>query len=434
MRQFRGRRRQHNPRWCRCRRQWVSIFALGLFFTTLSLILLSAKMHTEEDKFEQDYYKVTYPTYRPSFVPGEEPKGLLIGRTIGMLDSSDQVHPKSVHIFYYGWYGNPKWDKKWVHWDHEVLPHWVRMKNAEYPNVGSHYDPNQGQLGSTYYPKLGPYSSRNLEVVTKHFRDIKELGVDACVVSWHGPWGAEFGKDSQTQVTFPHIMSAAETTGMKVILHLEPYPHGANFTLNSRVNDIQHIMRVYGDSPALYRDENGSPWYYIYDSYRTKPDDWKSFFRKVRGTVLDGVFIGLYVDADKAEHLKLFDGFYTYFASDKTSLHSNPKNWQKLQQKARASGQIFIPSVGPGYNDLRVRPWNKGVTVARHRGEYYENMWRKAAGALGDRGTISITSFNEWHEGTQIEASIEKQGYETEDIDYMEKTKQLIMSWRNREF
>lgn len=84
------------------------------------------------------------------------------------------------------------------------------------------------------------------------------------------------------------------------------------------------------------------------------------------------------------------------------------------------SPQLFIPSVGPGfdwlllvscrYDDLPVRPWNEKNTHSRENGEYYKQMWREAIQI--ESTLISITSFNEWHEGSQIEKAVEKEGYE----------------------
>jgi hypothetical protein len=66
--------------------------------------------------------------------------------------------------------------------------------------------------------------------------------------------------------------------------------------------------------------------------------------------------------------------------------------------------QLFIASVGPGYNDTRIRPWNGGATGGREGGRLYERAWRHAIEA--DADIISITSYNEWGEGTQIEPAI----------------------------
>lgn len=67
---------------------------------------------------------------------------------------------------------------------------------------------------------------------------------------------------------------------------------------------------------------------------------------------------------------------------------------------------LFIPSVGPGYDDTRVRPWNGDNVRSRADGDYYRREF-KAAMEVGP-DFISITSFNEWHEGTQIEPAVPK--------------------------
>ena len=53
-----------------------------------------------------------------------------------------------------------------------------------------------------------------------------------------------------------------------------------------------------------------------------------------------------------------FDGFYTYFAANGFSHGSSWKNWRSLAKFAKRNGLLFSPSVGPGYTDVRVRPWN----------------------------------------------------------------------------
>ena len=68
---------------------------------------------------------------------------------------------------------------------------------------------------------------------------------------------------------------------------------------------------------------------------------------------------------------------------------------------ARAHGKLFVPCVAPGYDDSRVRPWNGANSRAREDGAYYDRMWSAALEAKAE--IVAVTSFNEWHEGTQIE-------------------------------
>ena len=56
---------------------------------------------------------------------------------------------------------------------------------------------------------------------------------------------------------------------------------------------------------------------------------------------------------------------------------------------------------------VKNRPWNKHNTKDRRQGDYYDDMWQHAYELVGDGSVkyVSITSYNEWGEGTQIESS-----------------------------
>jgi hypothetical protein len=65
--------------------------------------------------------------------------------------------------------------------------------------------------------------------------------------------------------------------------------------------------------------------------------------------------------------------------------------------------QVFVAGVGPAYNDTLVRSGN--APYGRENGKYYENRWNDALSLNPD--WISIVSWNEWHEGSEIEPSLE---------------------------
>ena len=128
----------------------------------------------------------------------------------------------------------------------------------------------------------------------------------------------------------------------------------------------------------------------------------------IRWTQWDAFVIGLVVEKHHLEDMVVagFDGFYTYFAADGFTFGSTRRNWAYLNKYAKDHSLIFIPSIGPGYIDTRVRPWNDENTRKRLRGRYYEQSWSNAIEL--NPLLVSITSFNEWHEGSQIENAIPK--------------------------
>lgn len=186
---------------------------------------------------------------------------------------------------------------------------------------------------------------------------------------------------------------------------------------------MKYILDKYGDHESFYRyydkqKRQHLPLYYIYDSYNVPAEKWAQLFHSngaitVRNTELDGIFIGLLVERQhKSDLMKAgFDGFYTYFATDRFTYGSTWGHWREIMKFAKDRGRIFIPSIGPGYIDTRVRPWNAKNTRNRDNGTYFMNAAKFACDLHPN--IISITSFNEWHEGTQIEPAVKKKVGET---------------------
>jgi len=73
-------------------------------------------------------------------------------------------------------------------------------------------------------------------------------------------------------------------------------------------------------------------------------------------------------------------------------------------EASHSKNKVFVATVMPGYNDTG-RPGRSGLVVDRENGTYYIRSWLTARACLPD-GYV-ITSFNEWHEATEIEPSME---------------------------
>ncbi|XP_022203365.2 glycoprotein endo-alpha-1,2-mannosidase [Nilaparvata lugens] len=314
----------------------------------------------------------------------------------------------NVHVFYYPWYGNPEHDGEWLHWNHEYLPNWKKEDFKIYP-TGRHKPPED--IGSNFYPALGCYSSRDPNIIDKHLKQIHDAGIGVLVVSWYPPNEKDTSDDF-----FMVLLDAAARHNLHVAPHLEPY-EGRNAI--NQLTHLKYFLNKYANHSALHRmslREKLLPVFYIYDSYRIDSSAWRELFSvngqlSVRDTKYDGVFFGLLVDSQHCSEIKKshFDGFYTYFASNGFSYGSSWKNWSLLARYALDNRLLFVPSVGPGYVDTRVRAWNAASSRHRRHGNYYEVAWRAALAARPP--LLAITSFNEWHEGTQIEPARPRPDY-----------------------
>ena len=256
-----------------------------------------------------------------------------------------------VAIFYYPWYGTVSHDGAWQHWQqHDNVP--------------------PARIASGWFPSRGPYSSADKGVVRAQMREIASVGIDTVIVSWWGPGSVE-------AVRLPAVMRAARTAGLRVALHIEPYG---------------------GRTPALLEPElhllnaEGVTDFYVYDSTMSDDRDWQDLNRRLPG-------MRLFANTGLPGKAKAggFAGLYTYDV-----YNYDGSSFTRMCTSARLNGLLCAPSVGPGFDasratgDTRIRERNGGAT--------YDRLWRCALRAAAD--VVTITSYNEWHEGTQIEPAM----------------------------
>jgi len=242
---------------------------------------------------------------------------------------------------------------------------------------------------------------------------ISSAGIDVVCVSWY-PAGKADDQGYPWDSLIPTLLNVSHSYKLKVAFHLEPYE---GMTARSVRDGIEYIIKHYGSHPAFYRttpkkrQDKQMPLFYAYDSYKIPAVEWSTILTSdgsmtIRNTEIDSLVIGLILKLDEAEGIAEsgFDGIYTYFAADGFTQASTMNQWPALSKICAEKGLLFIPSVGPGYDDTKIRPWNAQTTRNRTNGEYYKQHFEMAHTCKAD--VLSITSFNEWHEGTQIEPAV----------------------------
>jgi hypothetical protein len=198
-------------------------------------------------------------------------------------------------------------------------------------------------------------------------REIFGAGIDTVVVSWWGPGSREAER-------LPLVLEAARRYGLEVAIHIEPY---ASRTPASTATDIAQLARL------------GVTDFYVYDADRDEPAAWAEALAP-----LDDVRVFGQTTLVGRAKAAGFDGLYTYDVGTWTG-----STFARICTQAHAAGLLCAPSVGPGY-DARLATSDTLVRV-RHDGSWYDRMWRCAIRARPD--LVTITSYNEWQEGTQIE-------------------------------
>uniref|UniRef100_A0A1A8H4F8 Mannosidase, endo-alpha-like n=1 Tax=Nothobranchius korthausae TaxID=1143690 RepID=A0A1A8H4F8_9TELE len=346
--------------------------------------------------------------------PGQIHRGSSDTKVVFSRSDRDYGIFYDVHIFYYLWYGSPSMDQQYIHWDHPLVPHWDPKIAASHA-PGRHLPPDD--IAASFYPEMGPYSSRDPTVLESHMAQIEASAAGVLVLSWYPP-GVADPHGEPTEDLVPAVLDAAQRHSIK------PYKGRTDQSMHE---NIRYIIDRYGKHDAFYRFRTSTgqvlPLFYIYDSYLTPAESWAELLtakgsQSIRGTPYDGVFVALIVEErHKREILASgFDGMYTYFASNGFSFGSSHQNWKAIKTFCDANNLLFIPSVGPGYVDTAVRPWNNHNTRNRVNGRYYETSLQAALSVRPE--IVTITSFNQWHEGTQIERAVPKKTSTHVYLDY----------------
>ena len=141
-------------------------------------------------------------------------------------------------------------------------------------------------------------------------------------------------------------------------------------------------------------------------------ENWETVLNQVTS---DALFIA---DTFEPAALDIFDGYHTYNPVTLSGEETDRMYWTAYVQ-AYYYGKVFAATVVPGYDDRIIR--YPGIYVPREDGAFYRSRWNVAT--ANSPHWILITSWNEWHEGTEIEPSLEY-GYA-----YLDSTKQYRNEW-----
>ncbi len=313
---------------------------------------------------------------------------LIVAGVFGMpastVSGAGEAVPHKVMAFYYPWYGvadGPGGAGRTVHW-------------------GRIDEENKDLSQSTHYPALGAYDSHDPQVIEQHCKWAREAGIDTFIVSW-------WGHGDYTDRAMRPILDICGKNGMTACIYYETIPGAEDSQAAAR--DIVRVLQKYGGHSAYLR-AGGKPVVFVYGRALQEMAllGWLEAIKTIEAQYDAGVCaIG-----DKFGYgaARVFGGVHTYNPAGMLRGKSAPavrqwctetyRSWVDL---ARGAGKISTITVIPGYDDTKIR--EPGLAVERYGTQLYRVQWERAIEAGPD--WVVITSFNEWHEGSEIEPSHE---------------------------
>lgn len=292
-------------------------------------------------------------------------------------------HDPSIRVgaFYYPWYFNQEVDGRWDHWGE------------------GKFDPPL-DIASDYFPVLGAYSESDPAVLAQHFSWLREAGVGVIISSW---WGQRVPTDR----ALPLMLDIADHYGIKIAFHIEPY---GGRTAERLANDIHYIYDQYGDHPAFFwttetsrysPDDRPKGLFFIWasavpdtDSAVVAPEYWQEVM-----DILHNENPGAIVLTDQNDPYWVinghFDGSYNYGVLETDQVGYK---WAL----SMPTGAWYVPGINPGFSARRIG-YEDWVDTPRRDGSTYDDRWERMFAVGVEPALVAITTFNEWHEGTQIE-------------------------------
>ena len=304
------------------------------------------------------------------------------------------LHKKLVLAFYYAWYGTPDGamgNGRWLHW----------------------YGPGMYYQG-TDHPLMGLYDSWDEKVLKKHMQLAADNGIDGFIVSW---WG-EGSYETDTVYKMLKIANDMKKEGKDFWITV--YYEGYDFmTEEEALNDLTFVIDSFAGNPRFLKI-NGEPAIFIYSRAINglSKEEWEDVLRKIHRKYPNVVFFADTFDGSLA---KKFGGIHNYnvVAPFKT-IEKIKVVSEAMLAKARHYSIYYAMDIGPGYDDTHIRV--PGTSVSRQNGKLYEELWKLVLQI--DPDIVLITSWNEWHEGSEIEPS-----KEYKDL-YIKLTRKWSMKWK----
>lgn len=270
-------------------------------------------------------------------------------------------------------------------------------------------------------PVLGEYNSRDSNVIEQHLDWLGRAGINWLSFSW-------WGRDSWSDETIGNYLlksAAIEDFEFSILYEtqklLDQGSNGWRTDFDSRANREQFISDIEYLADAYFSRDNylhfdGRPVLYLYTSSGFEGDFNRARREAERRIDQELYFVGDFPFQEwtpaKATDLDFFDGlsnysaFYEPWDDINDVVPGQPRHkYTEWLLRAKSTGIDFIPTLSRGFDKTsHYQQSSKELPILEGSPQSFASWCEATRGSIDpDRSAVLVTSFNEWHEGTQFE-------------------------------
>ncbi|MCL5957997.1 MAG: glycoside hydrolase family 99-like domain-containing protein [Chloroflexi bacterium] len=278
------------------------------------------------------------------------------------------------------------------------------------------FDWTSGKMGDQ---PVSAYLSADQGTIRRQINEASASGIDGFISSWWGP-------GDPTDANFDTLLNLSVGQDFRSTIYFEI--HSWQFGSQDKVvNALRYVADKYANRPTFFH-YRGRPVLFFWDvkAVPTNPgqspqDAWAS----IRSQVDPNRSMLWSAETTDLSYLSVFDGIHLFSAATwSDNLSSTDRSFRAKIDDYNAqnrTSKIWAAGVAPGYDDTHLgRPGS--YAVPRRDGSYYQESF--GAAIVSSPEWITISSYNEWFEGTQIEPS---QSYGSK---YLDLTKSLSATFK----
>lgn len=325
---------------------------------------------------------------------------------------------KNVFAHYFTWFSRKDVSGAWEHWNWDGPGTYHNPENI----INGHED-----VASIDIPLIGAYDSCDPRVHKYHLDLAGSAGIDAFCVDWYGTAETTSkNRDNIVDWNFNMMLHTVDKHRVKICICYEEKILFGEESDDRKIavgrSHMRYMASRYFKSPG-YWNVQGRPVLIIWGNNTLTTGVWKEILKEIEA--YDPWIIYSHHD-HKPQYAEICHGFYPWvILGNLNAQRAYLDGFYSTAAGYLNEGKSTTMGAGvwPGFNDSGVCGWGEGNRIIEDKEDsLYGLTWEYALKHTPE--WISITTWNDWNEGSNIEPGVKK------DIKYLKMTADFIAEYK----